>query len=313
MQYEISIEGPIFALQRLQHELRCFSPRFEKVPQWSRNNEEEWGRISFVETDHALLDDKLRGLYRTITSVEKALSLSTKFDIRVRNLAYSEPSTGSSRFAEPFNPVPSITVQPWGTSVPQTADDRTIILDLHNAFGSGKHPTTRLCLKIMDLIAKDTSNTQRLRGGKVLDFGCGTGLLAIAAIKMGAKSALGVEIDGPSAEAADGNVKLNHLSRTIKIKEGSWDAVQEKYDLIMANLVASVLIRTGKYLPGHLKDQGLAIVSGFGENQLNEMKQLFTKMGLIVSQQFTIESWAALVLAKDERLSPSRCSTTPQA
>lgn len=312
MQYEISIEGPIFALQRLQYELRCFSPRFEKVPQWSRN-EEDWGRISFVETDHGLLDDKLRGLYRTITSVEKAFSLSTKFDIRVRNLAYSEPSTGSSRFAEPFNPVPSITVQPWGTSVPQTADDRTIILDPHNAFGSGKHPSTRLCLKIMDLIAKDTSNTQRLRGGKVLDFGCGTGLLAIAAIKMGAKSALGVEIDGPSAEAAEGNVKLNHLSRTIKIKEGSWDAVQEKYDLIMANLVASVLIRTGKYLPGHLKDQGLAVVSGFGENQLNEMKQLFTRIGLIISQQFTLESWAALVLAKDERLSRSRCSTTTQA
>ena len=312
MQYEISIEGPIFALQKLQHELRYFSPKFEKMPQWSRN-EEEWGRISFVETDHSLLDDTLRGLYRTITSVEKALSLSTKFDIRVRNLAYSEPSTGSSRFAESFNPVPSITVQPWGTSVPQTADDRTIILDPHNAFGSGKHPSTRLCLKIMDLIAKDSSNTQRLRGGKVLDFGCGTGLLAIAAIKMGAKSALGVEIDGPSAEAAEVNVKLNHLSRTIKIKKGSWDAVQEKYDLIMANLVASVLIRTGKCLPGHLKDQGLAIVSGFGANQLDEMKQLFTGIGLIISQQFTLESWAALVLAKDERLSPSGCSTTTQA
>jgi hypothetical protein len=70
MQYEISIEGPIFALQRLQHELRCFLPKFEKMPQWSRN-EEEWGRISFVETDHSLLDDTLRGLYRTITSVEK--------------------------------------------------------------------------------------------------------------------------------------------------------------------------------------------------------------------------------------------------
>jgi ribosomal protein L11 methyltransferase len=94
-----------------------------------------------------------------------------------------------------------------------------------------------------------------LRGGNVLDFGCGTGLPAIAAIKMGAKSALGVEIDGPSAEAAEENVKLNPLSRTIKIKEGSWDAVQEKYDLIMANLV----------------------------------------------------------LAKDERLSPSRCPTTTQA
>jgi ribosomal protein L11 methyltransferase len=152
-----------------------------------------------------------------------------------------------------------------------------------------------------------------LRRRNVLDFGCGTGLLAIAAIKMGAKSALGVEIDGPSAEAAERNVKLNHLSPTIKIKKGSWDAVQEKYHLIMANLVASVLIRTGETLPGHLKDQGLAVVSGFGENQLNEIKQLFTRIGLIISQQFTLESWAALVLEKNERLSPSRCPRTTQA
>jgi ribosomal protein L11 methyltransferase len=312
MQYGISIEGPVFALQRLQHELRSSSPRTKKAPQSSKNKE-KWGKLSFVETDHGLLDDTLKGLYRTITSVEKALSLRTKLDIRVRNLAYSEPSSGSRQYSESFNPIPSITVLPWGTSAPQTEDDRTIILDLHNAFGSGKHPSTRLCLKIMDRMAKDTSKKQKLRGGKVLDFGCGTGLLAIAAIKMGAKTAVGVEIDGPSAEAANVNVKLNHLSHAIAIKKGSWDTVQEKYDLIMANLVASVHIRTGKYLPVHLKNQGLAVVSGFGENQLNEMKQLFIKMGLIIFQQFTLESWAALVLKKEERLSRSRRPTTTQA
>jgi ribosomal protein L11 methylase PrmA len=311
MQYGISIEGPVFALQRLQHELRSSSPRIKKAPQSSKNKE-KWGKLSFVETDHGLLDDTLKGLYRTITSVEKALSLRTKLDIRVRNLAYSEPFPGSSPFSEPFNLIHSITVLPWGIFAPQTEDDQTIILDPRNAFGSGKHPSTRLCLKIMDLLAKDASNTQRLRGRKVLDFGCGTGLLAIAAIKMGAKSALGIEIDGPSAKAAERNVKRNHLSRRIKIKEGSWDAVQKKYDLIVANLVASALIRTGKYLPGHLKDHGLAVVSGFGENQLNEMKKLFTSIGLNIFQQLTLESWAALVLAKDECHSPSGWSNTTQ-
>jgi ribosomal protein L11 methyltransferase len=312
MRYGISIEGPVFALQRLQHELRYLSPRLKKAPHSSKNKE-KWGKISFVETDHNLLDDTLKGLYRTITRVEKALSLRTKFDLRVRNLAYSEPPSGSRQYSESFNPIPSITVLPWGTPSPQTEDDRTIILDLHNAFGSGKHPSTRLCLKIIDQMAKDTSKKQKLRDGKVLDFGCGSGLLAIGAIKMGAKTALGVEIDGPSSEAAKVNVKLNHLSHAIAIKKGSWDAVQGKYDLIMANLVASVHIRTGKYLPVHLKDQGLAVVSGFGENQLNEMKRLFMKMGLIIFQQFTLESWAALVLKKEACLLPSRRPTTTKA
>jgi ribosomal protein L11 methylase PrmA len=312
MQYGISIEGPVFALQRLQHELRSLSPRLKQAPQSSKNKE-KWGKLSFVETDHGLLDDTLKGLYRTITRVEKALSLRTKFDLRVRNLAYSEPPAGSRQYLESFNPIPSITVLPRGIPALQAEDDRTIILDLHNAFGSGKHPSTRLCLKIMDQMAKDTSKKQKLRGGKVLDFGCGSGLLAIAAIKMGAKTVLGVEIDGPSAEAAKVNVKLNHLSHAISIKKGSWDAVQGKYDLIVANLVASVHIRTGKYLPVHLKDQGLAVVSGFGENQLIDMKRLFMKMRLIMFQQFTLESWAALVLKKEECLLPSRRPATTQA
>jgi ribosomal protein L11 methylase PrmA len=312
MRYGISIEGPVFALQRLQHELRPLPTRLEKSPQLSKNKK-NWGKISFLETDHRLLDNTLKGLYRTISRVEKAISLRTKFNIRFRNLAYSEPPSGSPQYSESFNPIPSITVLPWGAPAPQTEDDRTIILDLHNAFGSGKHPSTRLCLKIMDQMAKDTSQKQTLRGGKVLDFGCGSGLLAIAAIKMGAKTALGVEIDGPSAETANVNVKLNHLSHAIAIKKGSWDGVQEKYDLIMANLVASVHIRTGKYLPVHLKDQGLAVVSGFGENQLNDMKRLYIKMGLILFQQFTLESWAALVLKKEKCLLPSRRPTTTQA
>ena len=297
MQYEISIEGPIFALFRLHRDLKCFSPAIEKVPQLKKN-EEERGRITFMEPYDNLLDDKIREVYRILTRVERAHCLDTRFDIRVRNLAYSEPYTGSTQFTEPFNPIDSITIQPWKPSVQQAVNSRTIILDPHHAFGTGRHPSTQLCLGITDLLAKDTSRGWKLKGAKVLDFGCGTGLLAIAAIKMGARTVLGVEFDGPSARAAKRNVKLNHLSHRIKIEEGSWDIVQEKYDLIMANLVASALIRTGRNIPDHMEDEGLTVVAGFGVNQLNEMRRFFKKTGLIITQQFTLKRWAALILAK---------------
>ena len=309
MQYEITIEGPVFALLRLHHDLRRFSPAMEKIQQKS-SHKKEWGTISFVEPYDNLFDEKLREVYRIIKNVENAFSLDTKLDIRVRNLAYSEPSTGSTQFTEPFNPIDSITIQPWGSPVSQVKDSQTIILDPHHAFGSGRHPSTQLCLRIMEFLAKDTSRAWKLQGATVLDFGSGTGLLAIAAIKMGARSVVGVEIDWQSAQEAERNVLLNYLSQRIEIKQGSWEIVQGKYDLILANLVPSALIRAGKNIHVHLEDFGLAVVAGFGENQLDEMKRFFKTTGLIISQQLTLKRWAALIMTKKEKKSttyPTLC------
>lgn len=302
MQYEITIEGPFFALLRLYHDLRCFSPAMEKIQQKS-SHKEEWGTISFVEPYDGLIDEKLREVCRIIKNVENSFSLDTRFEIRVRNLAYSEPSTGSRQFTEPFNPIASITIQPWGPTASRVKDSKTIILDPHHAFGSGKHPSTQLCLRIMELLAKDTSRVWKLQGATVLDFGCGTGLLAIAAIKMGARTVLGVEIDKQSVQEAERNVLLNYLSQSIEIKQGSWEIVQGKYDLILANLVPSALIRTGKNIPEHIEESGLAVVAGFGENQLNEMKRFFKTTGFIISQQLTLKRWAALIMTKKEKKS----------
>jgi ribosomal protein L11 methyltransferase len=116
-------------------------------------------------------------------------------------------------------------------------------------------------------MTQDLSHQLRLQSAEVLDFGCGTGLLAIAALKMGAKKALGVEIDHQSAQTAIKNVELNGLSEEILIKEGSWEVVEGKYDLILANLVTAALFRAGKHISGHLKDHGKVVVSGFSCNQ----------------------------------------------
>lgn len=297
MSYEIAIEGPFLALLKLYHELRQFSPTLEKLPHRPKNRT-NWGRISFVEADDALLDHKLLDVNRTVTSVEKALCPVKTFEIRVRNLAYSEPSTGSSQFNIPFNPIPTITVQPWMPSLPEATDSRTIVLDPEQAFGSGKHPSTKLCLRIMDRIMKNKTRAKKIQSGRFLDFGCGTGILAIAAVKMGMESALGVEIDASAAESAERNVMLNHLSHKIDIRVGSWNVVNDTYDLIVSNLVVSALLRTGKKIPGHLEGGGLAVIAGFGENQLSEMKRFFTKMGLIATGRNTLERWAALTLKK---------------
>jgi len=295
MQFEIAIEGPLPAISALSHQLRNLSSEFETI-QKTVGHKRGRGRIFLLETEKELLDDKLLRISRIIRKIERSFSPEASIDIRVRNLSYSEPSIGDGQFARPFHPIPSIAVQPWTPSLAQPTDPGTILLDPEHAFGTGRHPTTQLCLQIMDLMANDTSLPQGLLGQEVLDFGCGTGLLALAAISMGASRVVGVEIDPQSAKAAKRNVALNSLSHRIEIREGSWEVVQEKYQFVLANLVAAALIRTGRHIPYWVKEGGRVIVSGFGENQIDEMKGLFTDMGFIISQDLGLNGWGALAM-----------------
>ena len=297
MQFEITIEGPFAAVSKLHNKLDSFSPVMKRVPLHDDEHREE-GRVIIVIPGEDSLDQELSVISGIVTETERGLSLDPGFYIRVRNLAYSEPSAGSSQFAEPFNPIPSITIQPWSPELARTTDPGTIIIDPHHAFGTGKHPSTLLCMTIMDLMANDESPALNIKGCKVLDFGCGTGLLAIAAIKMGAETAMGVEIDAQAARAAKNNVSLNRLSKKIDIREGSWEVVNGKFDLVLANLVASVLLRTGKLIPRHLTPSGGAVVAGFGENHAEEMKRFFEQAGLTVTRQFTLKGWTAFTMNK---------------
>jgi ribosomal protein L11 methyltransferase len=132
----------------------------------------------------------------------------------------------------------------------------------------------------------------------VIDFGCGTALLRIAAVKWGASHCQGVEIDPEAAATAKKNAVLNGLSEKIRISRGSWEAVEGKMDLILANLVPSVLLRTGAELPSHLVEQGRAVVSGFGRNQCSEMEDFFSSLGLKATERLDLNGWSALVMQR---------------
>jgi len=297
MQFEIAIEGPAFAVSEVRRRLGVPSQKMEKTPS-HKVEEKERGRIAIEERDEGRLNDMLLSISRIMAEVEETIPLEGKLEIRVRNLTYSEPYTGSSQFSEPFNPVPTITIHPWSLTMPEITDPRTIILDPRHAFGTGKHPSTRLCLRIIESLSRDDVPARGFGEWEVLDFGCGTGLLAIAALTLGAKRALAVEIDPPSAKAAKANAALNHLSQRISIRQGSWEVVHETYDLILANLVISALLRTAGHIPGHLKEQGVAVVSGFSENQMDHIKGLFEGLGMRASQELTMDGWGALVMAR---------------
>lgn len=139
MPFEITIEGPFAGISQLNNNLVSLSPVLKRIPVRNDENRER-GRIMILESREERLDSKLLDISRIVNKAKRALSLRSEFYIRVRNLAYSEPSPGSSQFMEPFSPIPSMTIQPWTPDLAQPTDPHTIILDPHHAFGTGKHP-----------------------------------------------------------------------------------------------------------------------------------------------------------------------------
>ena len=296
MKIEIAIEGPIGAVSELHGRLEGYSPVFKELAR-KAGGETEWARV-VLESRVERLDRTLLEISDIVRGVEKGLSLQAPLEFRTRNTAYSEPSIGSPQFRKPFSPIPSITIRPWDQNIPDAMDGNSILIDPHQSFGTGRHPTTRLCLKYMERMIRSEPPYPVLHNRSMLDFGCGTGLLAMAAVKLGAKMALGVEIHHESARTAKRNIALNHMSDRIEIREGSWRDVSQKYDIIFANLVVSALLRVGGEIPPHIVDHGHAVVSGFGYNQLDDMEAFFNNLGLITIHRSHLDGWGGLFMVK---------------
>jgi ribosomal protein L11 methylase PrmA len=294
MNFEICIQGPKAEITKLYRQLKPFSPRLRKIPDWS--DESTLGRLQIAITrnlEPSLLDQELLSLSKAMTALGNEAAEGGLFDMRVRNLDYSEPSSGSDGFLEPFRPTSTLLVEPWSPRLGRRIRPNHIYLDPGHAFGTGKHPTTRLCLQILDSLIQAGLHIKR-----ALDFGCGTGILAMAAVRLGAHQALGVEMDAASAKTAKRNVRLNRLEQRIEIREGSWDAVEGPFDLVLANLVASALFRTGDRIAGYMEDPGWAVVSGLGMNQVGEVLPVLEKSGLVLDRQYDLDGWAGLLLRK---------------
>jgi ribosomal protein L11 methyltransferase len=166
-----------------------------------------------------------------------------------------------------------------------------IALDPGMAFGTGLHPTTRLCLAALEDLADDG----RLAGARVLDVGCGSGILAIAALGLGAASALGVDTDPVAVEATIANARRNRSGRRIRAREGSLPSDAPPFDVVLANLVAGVLVSLAAPLRRELRPGGTMVASGIFVDRETEVRAAFEAAGLVVEARSGEGDWVALV------------------
>lgn len=170
----------------------------------------------------------------------------------------------------------------------RTGDEVVIDLDPGMAFGTGLHPTTRLCLQALE----DRAGRGPL--GRALDVGCGSGILSIAAVRLGATRALGLDIDPAAIEATLANARHNRVGRRIRAREGTLPSDEGPFDLVLANLVAGVLIEHAATLAAELVPGGTLIASGIFVDREVETRRALEGAGFHVRGRWHESDWVAL-------------------
>ncbi len=182
-----------------------------------------------------------------------------------------------------------IVVKPSWLEYVAQPEDVVIELDPGMAFGTGLHPSTRMCL-----VALETAVTQ---GMAVLDVGTGSGILSIAAAKLGARQVLGLDLDPIAVETATKNVAFNHAQDVVEIRRGSIDAANasQVYDLICINILAEVICDLTPALGERLRSGGTVISSGILDYKAEDVVAAWQAAGIRVIDQDTEQDWVALV------------------
>ena len=162
----------------------------------------------------------------------------------------------------------------------------TIALDPGMAFGTGLHPTTQQCLEAVSYLDLD--------GLRVLDVGTGSGILAIAAAKRGAREVVGVDIDPLAVRAARENARANEV--TVAVHEGSGADIDGTFEVVLANLVGSVLVQAAPHLRARLAPAGSLVAAGITTQAEREVLSAFVAEGLGVVDRDARADWVRLIL-----------------
>ena len=156
------------------------------------------------------------------------------------------------------------------------------------AFGTGTHESTYMCLELLERYVK--------RDDEIFDIGCGSGILAIAALKLGAKRALAVDIDDKCIDASHENASLNNIEDKMDIKKGNLlDVVKGRADLIVSNIIAEIIVDEIKNLKNHMDKGGIFITSGIIKERRQMVVDALEENGFEIIDELEKNNWVAIV------------------
>ena len=233
-------------------------------------------------------------------AIARLRSLELGFDVGTLALtvALRDEEDWANNWKQYYKPLPIgdrlLVLPSWEEAPEKTA--RTILrLDPGMAFGTGAHHTTRMCLEYLEQVVQT--------GQEVLDLGCGSGILSIASLLLGAEDAVAVDIDPIAERIARENADMNGLGNAhyhIKIGDVLTDArlqrlIAGQYDVVVANIVADVIIRLAPLAKGYCKPGAPFIVSGIIDERRDEVLAALRVAGFTVEDMKNAEGWNAIL------------------
>lgn len=186
-----------------------------------------------------------------------------------------------------------LVIKPTWEKYEALPEDKIIELDPGMAFGTGTHHTTGMCMRRLEKVIEP--------GMTVFDVGTGSGILAIAAAKLGADYIKAIDIDATAVRVALENVAMNNLSSVIEVEQGDLlSATEGKADVIIANIIADIIIMLLQDIPGKLHEGGVFLASGIISERLDDVTAAAKKNGLYVEAVDTQGGWVVMQMRREE-------------
>lgn len=236
----------------------------------------------------------LKGALEDIKSRDKD-NFYGSLNIEIDEIKEEDWANNWKQYYKPFNVGRSLIIKPTWENVEDTGGRKILEIDPASSFGTGQHHTTKLVMESLENVIKE--------GDRVLDLGCGSGILSIAALLLGADKVVMTDVFLNAVNTASANVEQNGFDGmrycaycgNIIDDEKLRRRIGEGFDVITVNIVADVIIKMCPYFKGFLKKDGTVIVSGVITERLEEVKAALTENGINIEKITEEEDWNAIL------------------